>query len=406
MSATILIVDDEDHARMVIGLMLRDAGYEVREAATLRDAHAVLERGEADIVILDVQLPDGYGPDLLEQIHRDQPSLPVIMVTGYGDIKKAVKAMKLGAQDFIEKPLDMALVRQAVDNAAQDVALQRELTHLRQSRAATEHWVIGETPTMKRLYNDLTRVAPAQTTLLITGANGTGKDVLAGVIHQMSPRANKPYIPVNCANFTENLLETELFGYEAGAFTGALQKKKEGLIVTADGGTLFLDEVSTMRPDLQARLLRVLENRTIRRVGGTAEIKVDVRILAATNRDLAEMVKAGTFREDLYHRLNVIPLRLPSLCERLEDIPALVGYFIQKFNREMGRNVQGVGAYVLDALKAYNWPGNIRQLRNAIERAMLFADGDTLELGHFDPDIAARYNIPALPLEVRSRVEA
>jgi len=240
---------------------------------------------------------------------------------------------------------------------------------------------------MKRLSSDLARVAPSQATLLITGESGTGKDMLAATIHKMSPRANRPYIPVNCANFTDTLLESELFGHEQGAFTGAI-KRKDGLFVTADGGTLFLDEISTMKTELQAHILRALEDRSIRRLGGNSETKVDVRILTATNRNLPEMVKAGTFREDLYHRLNVVELRLPPLRERLEDIPALVGYLIQKYNREMGRSVQGVGPYVLDALKAHDWPGNIRQLRNAIERAMLFADGDTLEIGCFAPDIA------------------
>jgi len=387
MTAAILLVDDEEPALSFMAAMLRDAGYEVREAQKLQAAHAIIDRGEADIVVLDVQLPDGYGPDLLQRLHREQPSMPVIMVTGYGDIEMAVEAMKLGAQDFIQKPIDFNRLRGAVEKAAEAVALHRELTHLRNSRMPFDAWVVGETPLMKRLSSDLARVAPSQATLLITGESGTGKDMLAATIHKMSPRANRPYIPVNCANFTDTLLESELFGHEQGAFTGAI-KRKDGLFVTADGGTLFLDEISTMKTELQAHLLRALEDRSIRRLGGNSETKVDVRILTATNRNLPEMVKAGTFREDLYHRLNVVELRLPPLRERLEDIPALVGYLIQKYNREMGRSVQGVGPYVLDALKAHDWPGNIRQLRNAIERAMLFADGDTLEIGCFAPDIA------------------
>ena len=387
MMATILLVDDEEPALSFMAAMLRDAGYEVREAQKLQAAHAIIDRGEADIVVLDVQLPDGYGPDLLERLHREQPGMPVIMVTGYGDIEMAVEAMKLGAQDFIQKPIDFNRLRGAVEKAAEAVALHRELTHLRNSRMPFDAWVVGETPLMKRLSSDLARVAPSQATLLITGESGTGKDMLAATIHKMSPRANRPYIPVNCANFTDTLLESELFGHEQGAFTGAI-KRKDGLFVTADGGTLFLDEISTMKTELQAHILRALEDRSIRRLGGNSETKVDVRILTATNRNLPEMVKAGTFREDLYHRLNVVELRLPPLRERLEDIPALVGYLIQKYNREMGRSVQGVGPYVLDALKAHDWPGNIRQLRNAIERAMLFADGDTLEIGCFAPDIA------------------
>ncbi|OGO47576.1 MAG: hypothetical protein A2W37_11890 [Chloroflexi bacterium RBG_16_63_12] len=387
MTATILLVDDDETALSFMAPLLRDAGYEVREATTLASAHKTLDRGEADIVVLDVQLPDGYGPNLLERLSREQPGMPVIMVTGFGDIEMAVEAMKLGARDFIQKPVDMARLRRAVDKAAEAVALHRELAHLRHSRHPIDSWVIGDTPAMKRIENILNRVAPSNATVLVSGESGTGKEVLAAAIHKMSPRVGHLWIPVNCANLSDTLLESELFGYEAGAFTGAT-KKKDGLFVTADGGTLFFDEISTMKPELQARLLRVLEDRSIRRLGGNTETKVDVRIITATNRDLAELVKAGTFREDLYHRLNVVEIHLPPLRERLGDIPALVGYFIQKYNGEMGRTVTGVGPFVMEALKAYHWPGNIRQLRNAIERAMVFADGDTLEIGHFAPDIA------------------
>ena len=387
MTATILLVDDDETALSFMAPLLRDAGYEVREATTLASAHKTLDRGEADIIVLDVQLPDGYGPNLLERLSREQPGMPVIMVTGFGDIEMAVEAMKLGPRDFIQKPVDMTRLRQAVDKAAESVALYRELAHLRNSRHPADGWVVGDTPAMKRIENILARVAPPNVTVLLTGESGTGKEVLAAAIHTMSPRVGRLWIPVNCANLSDTLLESELFGYEAGAFTGAT-KKKDGLFVTADGGTLFLDEISTMKPELQARLLRVLEDRSIRRLGGNTETKVDVRIITATNRDLAELVKAGTFREDLYHRLNVVEIRLPPLRERLGDIPALVGYFIQKYNGEMGRTVTGVGPFVMEALKAYHWPGNIRQLRNAIERAMVFADGNTLEIGHFAPDIA------------------
>jgi two-component system response regulator AtoC len=386
MSATILLVDDEETALSFMTPLLRDAGYEVVTATTLKGAHQVVDRGDADIIVLDVQLPDGYGPTLLERINREQPQVPVIVVTGYGDIEMAVEAMKLGARDFIQKPVDMARLLQAVNKAAESVALYRELTLLRNARNSDSAWIFGETPAMLRLKNAVGRVAPASTTVLILGESGTGKEGLAAMIHKQSPRAGKAYIPVNCANVSDTLLESELFGYEAGSFTGAT-KKKDGLFLVADGGTLFLDEISTMKQELQARLLRVLEERSIRRLGGNTETKVDVRIVAATNRDLVEMVKSGSFREDLFHRLNVVALRLPSLRERKEDIPALVGLFIQKYNQEMGLNVQGVGPRVLEALKAYAWPGNIRQLRNAVERAMLFTDGDTLELGHFAPDI-------------------
>jgi two-component system response regulator AtoC len=390
MTATILLVEDDETARCFLAPMLRDEGYEVREAATLAAAHQAFDRGEADIIVLDVQLPDGYGPSLLERVSREQPGMPVIVVTGYGDIDMAVEAMKLGAMDFIPKPVDMSRLRQAVDKASEAVALVRELNHLRQMRNPLEAWVQGETTAMRKVIYELGRVAPSNASVLITGESGTGKEVFAGAVHKMSPRAERPWVPVNCANFTETLLDSELFGYEAGAFTGAA-KRREGLFVTANGGTLFLDEISTMRPELQAKLLRVIEDRAIRRLGGTSETKVDVRIIAASNRNLPELIQRGEFREDLYHRLNVVELHLPPLRERKDDIPALVGFFIQKYNREMGASVQGVGPMVLHALKAYDWPGNIRQLRNAIERAMLFVDGDTLELGHFSADVVGAY---------------
>ncbi|MDW8326755.1 MAG: sigma-54 dependent transcriptional regulator [Anaerolineales bacterium] len=382
MNATVLVVDDDETALSFLGPLLRDNGYEVREATTLAAAHEHVSRGEADIIVLDVQLPDGYGPNLLERIQRENLRIPTILLTGYGDIETAVEAMKLGAQDFIQKPVEIKRLRQALDRAAEAVAMRRELEHLRQSRNPLENWVFGETAVMKKLMSDLARVAPSNVTVLLTGESGTGKEVMAQTIHKMSPRANKPWVAVNCANFSDTLLESELFGYEAGAFTGA-QKKKDGLFVTADTGTLFLDEISTMKLDLQAKLLRVLEEKSIRRLGGTTETKVDVRIIAATNRDLYEMVQAGQFRQDLYHRLDVVQLRLPPLRERAEDIPALVGFFIQRYNRELGRNVQGVSPAAMQLLKAYPWPGNIRQLRNAVERAVLFADGDLLDVGHF-----------------------
>jgi DNA-binding NtrC family response regulator len=326
----------------------------------------------------------------LERVNRERPGMPVIVVTGFGEIDMAVEVMKLGARDFIQKPVDVARLLQAVGKADEAVALQRELNHLRKMRNPLDAWVQGETPAMKKIAYDLSRVAPSKATVLITGENGTGKEVIAGAVHKMSPRADKTMLPVNCANFTETLLDSELFGYEAGAFTGAA-KRRDGLFVTANGSTLFLDEISTMRPELQAKLLRVLEDHAIRRLGGTSETKVDVRIVAASNRNLPELVARGEFREDLYHRLAVVELHLPPLRERKEDIPALVGFFINKYNREMGASVQGVGPNVMDALKGYDWPGNIRQLRNAIERAMLFTDGETLELGHFSADLVGAF---------------
>jgi DNA-binding NtrC family response regulator len=387
MSVTILVVEDDPKARRFLSQMLRDASYEVREAGTLAEAHASLDRGEGDIILLDIQLPDGYGLSLLKRINLELPGLPVIVITGVGDVRTAVNAMKDGAVDFIEKPIDMKEVLPAVAKAAENVSMRRELDRLRSASAPSDDYVLGETPAMKRLAHDLARVAPSTATVLITGENGTGKEVIAGALHRMSPRGGRAWVAVSCANFSEALLESELFGYEAGAFTGAT-KRKEGLFVAANNGTLFLDEISTMKHDLQAKLLRVLEERAVRRVGGTNEVKVDVRIIAASNRNLPGMVAAGEFREDLYHRLNVVELHLPPLRERLDDLPALAGFFIRRFNAEMARSVRGLGPGVLEALKACPWPGNIRQLRNAIERAMVFCDDERLQLGHFSLDIA------------------
>ncbi len=386
MTATVLLVEDDAKARSFMVPMIKGGGYEVREAETLAAAHLALDRGEADLVVLDVELPDGYGPSLLERVNREMPGMPVIVVTGFGNIEMAVESMKAGARDFIQKPVDMARLLGAVNKAAEQVDMMRELNHLRVARGPADDWVMGDTPAMKRIAADLSRVAPSNATVLISGESGTGKEVIASAVHKLSPRGSKTWVPVNCANFTETLLDSELFGYEAGSFTGAT-KRKDGLFVTANGSTLFLDEISTMRPELQAKLLRVLEDKSIRRIGGATETKVDVRIVAASNRSLPAMVAAGTFREDLYHRLNVVELYLPPLRERKDDLPALVGFFIKKYNREMGRNVQGIGPQVMDKLRAYEWPGNIRQLRNAIERAMVFCDGDTLESGHFAPDL-------------------
>ena len=386
MKATVLIVEDEANAREFLGGLLRESGYDVREAATVAEADKCIARGEADIILLDVQLPDGYGPDLLVRLHLDMPHLPVIMITGYGDIEMAVQAMSSGAHDFLTKPVKMKRLTQSLDRALESLAMRRELEYVRGRRDPLQSYVFGETVPMKKLMNEMTVVAPSNATVLLTGESGTGKEVMANTLHQISKRAKGPLRVVNCANFTDTLLESELFGYEAGAFTGAT-KKTDGLFLQADGGTLFLDEISTMKPELQAKILRVLEERAVRRLGGNAEIKVDVRIVAATNRDLAEMVAAGLFREDLYHRLNVVQMRLPALRDRTEDIPSLVGFFIKHFNAEMGKRITGAEADAVAMLRAYHWPGNIRQLRNAVERAMLFAEGDELEAGNFPPEI-------------------
>lgn len=386
---TVLIVDDEPTPRQFLQQSLVDKGYASIEAGTLTQAQQQIDLGRADIVLLDINLPDGSGMRLLERLAQDQPGLPVIIITGYGDIETAVDAMQAGAQDFLTKPIDHDRLLKALARASETVSLRQELDHLRQSRRAQYNWVVGETPAMKRVAELVERAAPTNSGVLICGESGTGKEVIANAIHQLSPRRNAPFMAVNCAALPDHLLESELFGHEAQAFTGAT-KRKHGLMEVADGGTLFLDEISSMKPDLQAKLLRAIEEHAIRRVGSTTPMKIDVRIVAASNRNLPAMIAAGQFREDLYWRLKVVSIDLPPLRERLDDIPALVGAFVSKLNQEMGKQVKIIHPHVLDALKAHHWPGNIRQLGNTIEAAMLFCDGDTLEMNHISSDLGVK----------------
>jgi len=379
MSATVLIVDDEENARQNIGTFLTSRGYEINGVATLEDARKCVQRGEADIILLDVQLPDGYGPVLLEETAHLPARPPIILITAYGDIEMAVDAMKNGAQDFLQKPIRLAQLEKSIQRAAETVALRRELAHLRSARQGELDFIIGKSQRMKSVVEQAQRAASASVSVLITGETGTDKEVLAKAVHSFGPRNNKPYIAINCAAMQSTVMESELFGYEAGAFTGA-EKRKAGLMEVADGGILFLDEISSMPVDMQAKLLRALEERAFRRVGGTNLIKVDVQILAASNRDLPLMMKEGKFREDLYYRLKVVDLDLPPLRQRKDDIPDLVGLFIRKLNPSMGLNIQDVTPRAMEALIRYDWPGNIRELHNVIERAMLFCDESFLDL--------------------------
>jgi DNA-binding NtrC family response regulator len=388
MTATILLVDDEDTFRSFLGKILIDNGYEVVEAATLAEAYQTLNQSLVEIVLLDLQLPDGNGLNLLERIQQENPHTPVIVITAHGAVESAVKAMKLGAYDYVTKPLDTEELVLMLERAQEAVTLRRELDLLRRSaRQKADVWIVGETAAMQRVAELVERVAPTSTSVLITGESGTGKEVVARAIHDASPRAPRAFVALNCAALPDHLLESELFGHEAGAFTGANRQKK-GLVEVAEGGTLFLDEVGSMKTEMQVKLLRFLEDRIIRRVGGTRDIKVDTRLVAASNRDLQAMIEAGEFRQDLYYRLSVVPVHLPPLRERQPDIPLFVAAFVDRFNKEMGKAVRDINPRALEAFKRYDWPGNIRELRNALERAVLFCDGPTLELAHLPLEIA------------------
>ncbi|MBI3159905.1 MAG: sigma-54-dependent Fis family transcriptional regulator [Chloroflexi bacterium] len=387
MSLTVLIVDDEKNFRASIVKFLEKQAYMPLEAGTLAEARAVLNAGQADIVLLDARLPDGHGPSLLEETAHLLDRPPIILITGHGDIQMAVEAMDNGAHYFFSKPIDLAKLGGALDRAGEMVRMRRELHHLRASQFSEHNFILGDSPEMEKVFHQAERAAKMSVSVLITGATGTGKEVLASAIHRMGPRRDGAFVAINCAAIQSTVLEAELFGYERGAFTGADQRKA-GLFEIADGGVLFLDEISSMPLDMQAKLLRALEERNFRRMGGTQEINVDVQVLAASNRDLKRMMTEGAFRDDLYFRLKVVDLHLPRLAERKQDIPDLVGFFLKEMNPRMGLNVAGITPRAMERLMLHDWPGNIRELRNVIEHAMLFCDDSELDIAHLPGELS------------------
>jgi DNA-binding NtrC family response regulator len=383
-NATVLVVDDEPLIRWALVNRLKEEGYRTVEAGTASEAVA-LHREGVDLILLDFALPDANGLEVLTQVKQTDPDTLVIMLTANTEVGTAVAAMKQGAFHYANKPFDLDEIMLLVEKALETTQLRREVRTLRarQAQPYGVNSIVGESDAIKTVRALLHKIgtSPASTVLL-TGESGTGKDLAAKVLHYSSNRAAKPFMNITCSALPETLLESELFGHERGAFTGA-DRQKRGLIESADGGTVFLDEIGEMVPLLQAKLLRFLEEKTFKRVGGSADIKVDVRVVAATNRSLEEEVKKGHFREDLYYRLNVMAVPLPLLRERREDIPRLINHYIDLFNTEFRKKIRGVSPTTLTALTAYAWPGNVRELRNAVERAALLAETIELNETHF-----------------------
>jgi DNA-binding NtrC family response regulator len=411
--ARILVVDDEELIRWSLVERMRADGHDVSEAGTGEEA---LERARegVDLVLLDYKLPDIDGVTVLRRIKELDPDALVILLTAYASVETAVEAMKEGAFHFANKPFDIDDVAFLVARALETTQLRREVRRLRASQAQPYgvDRIVGQSAAMDMLRTLLSKVATSPaSTVLLTGESGTGKDLAAKVLHFNSDRANKPFMNITCSALPETLLESELFGHERGAFTDARQQKR-GLFESAEGGTVFLDEIGEMVPALQAKLLRVLEEKSFRRVGGLQDIRVNVRVIAATNRNLEEEVKAGRFRQDLFYRLNVLPMTLPPLRQHAEDVPALVAFYLDSFNREFRKNVKGASPAALRQLQTYGWPGNIRELRNAVERAMLLASGDWLEPADF-PLVAATsaglepgFRLPANGVNVESLTQS
>ncbi|MGB9867324.1 MAG: sigma-54-dependent transcriptional regulator [Bacillota bacterium] len=374
----VLVVDDETNMEWLFRSSFGDA-YEIIGARSGEEALEKLSRDKVDLIMLDLKMPGIDGMALLKLFKQEYPNVPVVMMTAYGTVKTAVEAMKVGAQDYVTKPFDVEELRIIMENALKFGRLAREVEQLRSELEEKFHTknIITASPAMLNVFRIIEKVAQTDAPVLIEGESGTGKELVARAIHWESARRRKPFLPVNCAALPENLLESELFGYEEGAFTGA-KRRKPGKFELADGGTVFLDEIGDLPQGMQAKVLRVIEEKEIERLGGTKRIPVDIRIISATNKSLREQVEKGEFRQDLYYRLAVIPITLPPLRERKEDIPLLVAHFLQTFTRSNGKKVTSVSPEAMALLKEYSWPGNVRELKNVIQQAVVLGEGEVL----------------------------
>jgi two-component system nitrogen regulation response regulator NtrX len=384
MFPTVLIVDDEPSILQSLGGLLMDEGFEVVTALNGYEALKIVEAESPDLVLLDIWMPGIDGIETLKEIKKDNPHVQVIIITGHGTIETAVQATKLGAFDLIEKPLSIDKVILGINNALNFRRLEEENKYLRR-KTIEKHSITGSSPPVRELKKQIAAAAPSETWILIGGENGTGKELVARNIHQLSARAERPLIDVSCAAIPEDLIESELFGHEKGAFPGA-NSKKRGKFELADNGTLFLDEIGDMNLKTQAKILRVLQERQFQRLGSDRVIEVDVRVIAATNKNLEEEIEKGNFREELYYRLNVVPIRVPTLKERIEDLPLLVETFLEEYARKSRGPLKTVGRSAMDVLMRYSWPGNVRELKNLVERLTLMVPGETIGVGDL-PDV-------------------
>ena len=410
----LLIVDDEASLRDFLTIVFEEDGCRVETAATLAEAHAALQKREPDLVLCDLMLPDGSGLDLLRDVKAQNPSIPVVMITAHMSTKSAVDALKAGAHDYIAKPFDIDELKIIVGKAVERKELEDENLHLRTALEERHTFanIIGKSAKMQEIFGIVQRIAHTTSTVLISGESGTGKELIARAIHYNSGRRGK-FVGINCGAMPETLLESELFGHERGAFTGAIREKR-GLFQEAERGTIFLDEIGETTPSVQIKLLRVLQDRIVRRVGSNVETQIDVRVIAATNRDLNESIRNGSFREDLFYRINVIPIALPPLRQRKEDIPLLVDHFIAKFSRQLGVPQKRISADAMRLIEKYHWPGNVRELENVIERMIALEPSDVLTtkslpeqvlLGSAIPDVTT-FDLPSEGISLQDHLES
>jgi Response regulator containing CheY-like receiver, AAA-type ATPase, and DNA-binding domains len=411
MQCTVLIIDDEKNIREGLAAALEMEGYTVALAADGKQGLARMVKGDIDLVITDLRMPEVSGEQVLAKVAAENPGVPVIVLTGHGSIDSAVEAMRNGAYDFLTKPLNLdqliLIVKRALES--RELAIKhRELLEQLNSRKSFES-IIGKSAEMQKIFATVRKAADSKASVLITGESGVGKELIANALHNLSPRRDKPLIKVHCAALSENLLESELFGHEKGAFTGAVARKR-GRFELAAGGTIFLDEIGEIDQNVQIKILRVLQDKRFERVGGEETIEVDVRVIAATNRDLEKEIADGRFREDLYYRLNVVHIHVPPLRERRDDIPLLIASFLQEFAKENGKSIEGIDARARSALYKFDWPGNIRQLRNCLESAVVMCSSSVITLEDLPPSIAgsgedALISIPAgIPMEEAEKI--